>query len=119
MNAFRFWAAAAFIYRNYLSLISLNVNVKEVVLIGREGPKLPLVTAFCQRIMDNSGFPGKVTGKVDVREGVQGAKYVINHVRIGGMPARQRDEELPPKFGMVGDETVGAGGWQMPCERCP
>ena len=93
-----------------LSLISHNVNVKEVVLIGREGPKLPLVTAFCQRIMDNSGFPGKVTGTVDVREGVQGAKYVINHVRIGGMPARQRDEELPPKFGMVGDETVGAGG---------
>lgn len=93
-----------------LSLVSHNVNVKEVVLIGRDGPKLPLVAAFCQRLMDNSGFPGRVIGTTDVCEGVQGAQYVINHVRVGGMPARQRDEEIPPKFGMVGDETVGAGG---------
>ena len=93
-----------------LSLISHNLNVKEVVLIGRDGPKLPLVAAFCQRIMDKSGFPGKVIGTTDVSEGVQDAKYVINHVRVGGMQARQRDEELPPKFGMIGDETLGAGG---------
>lgn len=93
-----------------LSLVSHNVNVKEVVLIGRDGPKLPLVATFCQRLMDNSGFPGRVIGTTDVREGVQGAQYVINHVRVGGMPARQRDEEIPPKFGMVGDETLGAGG---------
>ncbi len=93
-----------------LSLVSHNVNVKEVVLIGREGPKLPLVAAFCQRLMDKSGFPGKVIGTTDVCEGVRDAKYVINHIRVGGMPARQRDEVLPPKFGMIGDETLGAGG---------
>ena len=93
-----------------LSLVSRNVNVKEVVLIGREGPKLPLVAAFCQRLMDRSGFPGKVIGTTDVAEGVQNAKYIINHIRVGGMPARQRDEVLPPKFGMIGDETLGAGG---------
>ncbi len=93
-----------------LSLISHNVNVKEVVLIGRDGPKLPLVAAFCQRLMDKSGFPARILGTTDVCEGVRNAKYVINHVRVGGMPARQRDEELPPKFGMIGDETLGAGG---------
>ncbi|HOF41135.1 MAG TPA: hypothetical protein PLD73_13775, partial [Candidatus Hydrogenedentes bacterium] len=68
-----------------LSLVSRNVNVKEVVLIGREGPKLPLVAAFCQRLMDRSGFPGKVIGTTDVAEGVQNAKYIINHIRVGGM----------------------------------
>ncbi|MEA3366228.1 MAG: hypothetical protein U9Q79_11370, partial [Candidatus Hydrogenedentes bacterium] len=82
----------------------------EVVLIGRDGPKLPVVAAFCQRLMDHSGFPGKILGTTDAREGVRGAKYVINHVRVGGMPARQRDEQIPPKYGMVGDETLGAGG---------
>lgn len=26
------------------------------------------------------------------------------------MQARMRDEMLPPKFGMIGDESLGAGG---------
>lgn len=35
-----------------------------------------------------------------------GAKYIINHVRVGGMPARLRDEKLPPRQGMLGDESL-------------
>lgn len=93
-----------------VSLISHNINVKEVVLVGRPGPKLPLVASFCQRVMDQSGFPAKVIAETDVAEGVKGAAYILNHVRVGGMKARIRDEKLPPRYGMVGDETLGAGG---------
>ncbi len=93
-----------------LSVISHNVNVKEIVLVGREGAKLPLVADFCQRLLNRSGFPATVHGTTDVAEGVTDAKYIINHVRVGGMQARLRDEKLPPKEGMIGDETLGAGG---------
>ncbi|HIJ66194.1 MAG TPA: hypothetical protein HPP77_09630 [Candidatus Hydrogenedentes bacterium] len=93
-----------------LSIISRNLNVKEIVLVGRPGHKLPLVTNFCQRLIDKSGFPAKVRASVELEEAVAGAKYVVNHIRVGGMKARLRDEKLPPKHGMIGDECLGAGG---------
>jgi len=93
-----------------LSIISRNVNVKEIVLFGRPGRKLELVAGFCQRLLDKSGFPAKVLGLSDLNEAVKGARYILNHVRVGGTSARMRDEMLPPKMGMIGDETLGAGG---------
>lgn len=102
-----------------LSVISHNLNVKEVVLVGREGPKLPVVARFCQRMLNKSGFPCSVHATTDVAEGVKGARYVLNGVRVGGMQARIRDEKLPPKFGMVGDESLGAGGFANAMRTLP
>ena len=102
-----------------LSAISHNLNVKEIALVGREGAKLPTVAAFCQRLLDKSGFPAKVISTTDVAEGVSGAKYVLNGIRVGGMEGRIRDEKLPPKFGMVGDESLGAGGFANAMRTLP
>lgn len=93
-----------------LSIIARNMKVREIVLVGHKGKKLNAVTAFCQRIVRKSGFPATIIGTDSVREGVSGAKYILNHIRVGGMEARMRDEMNPPKFGMLGDETLGAGG---------
>ncbi len=92
------------------SIVSHNVNVQEIVLQGQEGRKLPIVGGFCQRLLNRSGFPSKVHTTTDIAEAVSGAKYVLNHVRVGGMKARMRDEKLPVKLGMVGNDTLGAGG---------
>ena len=93
-----------------LSMIARNVNVKEILLFGQEGQKLPIVASFCQRLVDKSGYPTRVNTSCDIREAVKGAKYVVNHVRVGGMRARMRDEMIPPKYDMIGDESLGAGG---------
>ena len=79
------------------SVISNNINVKEIVLFGRSGPKLPLVADFCQRLIDRSGYPTKIIPSTDLEESVEDAAYVLNHIRVGGMSARVRDEKLPPK----------------------
>lgn len=102
-----------------LSIISRNLNVKEIVLFGQEGRKLELVANFCQRLINKSGFPAVVTASTDVREAVTGAKYILNHIRVGGMEARMRDEMLPPKLGMVGDENLGAGGFSNAMRTLP
>jgi len=102
-----------------LSVISRNLNVKEIVLLGQEGRKLQLVANFCQRLINKSGFPATVTASTDVREAVAGAKYILNHIRVGGMQARIRDEMLPPKFGMIGDENLGAGGFSNAMRTLP
>nr|AUN37001.1 6-phospho-beta-glucosidase [uncultured bacterium] len=93
-----------------MSVIARNLNVKEICLFGRPGRKLEVVAKFCQRLVKKSGFPVQVIPSSNIAEAVTGAKYVINHVRVGGMQARMRDEMLPPKLGMIGDESLGAGG---------
>ena len=57
-----------------LSFISHNLNVKEIVLIGRDGSedKLQLVAGFCQRLLDRSGFPATVVGTTDALIGWTG-----------------------------------------------
>jgi len=102
-----------------LSAISRNLNVKEIVLFAPEGRKLEIVAAFCQRLIDRSGFPATVTACTDLREAVTGAEYVVNHIRVGGMRARMRDEILPTKMDMVGDETLGAGGFANAMRTLP
>jgi 6-phospho-beta-glucosidase len=102
-----------------LSIISHNLNVKEIVLIGREGPKLPLVAGFCQRLLKKSGFPAEIVATTDLEEGVADAQYIVNHIRVGGMQARVRDERIPPKKGMIGDESLGAGGFANAMRTLP
>jgi len=95
----------------FVSAISHDLNVKEIVLVGREGPKLQIVGEFCQRLLDKNGFPVTVTCSTDVAEAAKGARYILNGIRVGGMKARTRDEKAPTRFGMVGDESLGAGGF--------
>ena len=101
------------------SVIAHNLTIKEIMLVGREGPKLPIVARFCQRLLDKSGFPIRVRFTTHVAEGVKGAQYIVNAIRVGGMQARIRDEKLPPKFGMVGDEVLGAGGFANAMRTLP
>ncbi|MBI2432651.1 MAG: hypothetical protein HYV26_07265 [Candidatus Hydrogenedentes bacterium] len=102
-----------------LSVVSRNLNVREIVLHGRPGRKLELVSRFCQRLMNKSGFPAKVVPSTDITQAVTGAKYILNHLRVGGMEARMRDEILPTKFGMLGHEVLGAGGFANAMRTLP
>ncbi|MDZ4861731.1 MAG: hypothetical protein SGI88_22380 [Candidatus Hydrogenedentes bacterium] len=102
-----------------LSVVSHNVNVKEIVLFGRPGNKLQIVAKFCQRLVKKSGFPTTVIASTDLKQSVAGARYIINHVRVGGMLARVRDEKLPPRQGMIGDESLGAGGFANAMRTLP
>lgn len=102
-----------------LSIVSRNLNVKEIVLYGLPGKKLELVSRFCQRLLNKSGFPAKIIPSTQIDEAVSGARYVLNHIRVGGMEARMRDEMLPSKYGMLGHEVLGAGGFANALRTLP
>ena len=102
-----------------LSAISHNINVKEIVLFANPTRKLDIVARFSQRLVDKSGFPCKIIPCGDLRQAVTGAKYVINHIRVGGMQARMRDEMLPRQYDMIGDESLGPGGFANAMRSLP
>ena len=102
-----------------LSLITHNVTVREIVLYGRPGEKLDIVTAFCQRIVKRTGYPATISSETDLASAASGATYILNNIRVGGLKARMRDESLPVSMDMVGDDGVGAGGFSNALRTLP
>ncbi|MHA3979207.1 alpha-galactosidase [Halovulum sp. GXIMD14794] len=73
---------------------------------------LGMVAQLLERDISANGLPARVTQSLDRREALEGARYVINCVRIGGLEAFRHDIEIPLKYGIdqcVGD-TICAGG---------
>jgi alpha-galactosidase len=73
---------------------------------------LDMARQIVQRIVDANKLPTKVTATTDRRKAFDGAKYIMNCVRIGGLEAYATDVNIPLKYGVdqcVGD-TICAGG---------
>lgn len=88
-------------------------------LIGREAGKLAAVGKMAQRLAERSLPPITISMHTDVREGLAGARYILNQVRVGGYAGRMVDETFPHQFGIPGEETVGPGGMNMALRTIP
>lgn len=89
-----------------------RIPIKEIWLVdverGRE--KLEIVGALAQRMWDASGHDVKVHLTLDRREALRDADFVTTQFRVGLLEARIKDERIPFSYGMLGQETNGAGG---------
>ena len=73
---------------------------------------LDMVTKLCRKDIKANQLPAKVTPTTNRRRALEGADYVINCTRIGGLEAFALDVDIPLKYGVdqcVGD-TLCAGG---------
>ena len=89
-----------------------TLPVTEVVLVDiEEGcKKLQINTEFAKRMVAKAGLTIEVKGTLDRRGALEGADFIITQIRVGGLDARSRDERIPLKYGMIGQETTGIGG---------
>ncbi len=89
-----------------------QLNISEIWLVdieeGKE--KLEIVGAMAQRMVKAAGLDWKVVLTLDRREALKDATYVTTQFRVGLLDARIRDERIPLKYGLMGQETNGAGG---------
>lgn len=44
-------------------------------------------------------------------EAFTGVDFVFSQIRVGGLEMREKDEKIPLKYGLVGQETCGLGGF--------
>lgn len=84
----------------------------EVAFTDINQHNLDMVTALCQRDLDENGVNIKIHATLDRREAFKDARYIINCVRIGMLEAFEMDVTIPLKYGVdqcVGD-TLCTGG---------
>ena len=89
-----------------------KLPIKEMWLVDIEDgkEKLEIVGAMAQRMWDASPYDVKVHLTLDRREALKDADFVTTQFRVGLLNARIKDERIPFSYGMLGQETNGAGG---------
>ena len=73
---------------------------------------LSMIQQILGRIVEANNLPTRITATTNRRQAIEGAKYIISCVRVGGLEAYADDIRIPLKYGVdqcVGD-TICAGG---------
>jgi len=96
-----------------------RLTVDELVLLDIDPERLEIVGGLAGRMLARLGWPGKLTLTSATDEALEGAHFVLIQLRVGGQAARLVDETLPPKFGTIGQETTGAGGFAKALRTVP
>ena len=89
-----------------------TLPVREIWLVDIEEGKIKLETvgALAKRMVEKAGLPIKIHLTLNRREALEGADFVTTQIRVGQLDARALDEQIPLKYGLLGQETNGAGG---------
>ncbi|WP_125705851.1 family 4 glycosyl hydrolase [Lacticaseibacillus daqingensis] len=53
----------------------------------------------------------KLVATSDPKDAFTGCDFIFSQIRVGGMEMRELDEKIPLKYGLVGQETCGLGGF--------
>ena len=96
-----------------------RLPVDELVLLDVDSERLGIVAGLAGRILARRGWPGRLTPTTDRAAALDGADFVVIQLRVGGQAARLRDETIPPRFGCVGQETTGPGGFAKALRTVP
>jgi 6-phospho-beta-glucosidase len=94
-----------------LAEVSRTVPISEVAFWDIASARL----AAMGKVSRAMARRGQLQASLDVcstpEKALEGASYVITSVRAGGIEARVKDETIALAHGLVGQETVGAGGF--------
>jgi 6-phospho-beta-glucosidase len=93
--------------------------VDELALLDVDTDRLDVVGGLAGRMLERAGYGGHMLLTTDRDEALEGAGFVIVQLRVGGQAARLSDETIPPRFGCVGQETTGPGGFAKALRTIP
>jgi 6-phospho-beta-glucosidase len=96
-----------------------KLPVDELVLHDIDAERLAVVGGLAGRMLSHGGWSGRLQLTDDVELAADGARFVLMQLRIGGQAARLVDETLPLRFGTIGQETTGAGGFAKALRTIP
>ena len=96
-----------------------QLDVDELVLFDIDAERTRIIAALGSEIVQRMGSRMAVRPSSTLEEAADGADFVLNSIRVGGMSARARDERIAIEHGLVGQETTGPGGAAMALRTVP
>ena len=91
----------------------------ELALMDIAAPELDVVQRLGRKLAAAAGANLDITATVDLPRAIDGADYVLTTFRQGGFQARRLDERIPLQYGVIGQETIGPGGFFFAMRTLP
>ena len=88
-----------------------SLPVKELYLMDIDERKLNIVGGLAKRMIEAADMDVNVVMTDDLDGSLINADFVLVQIRVGKLPARILDEKIPLKYGLIGQETNGIGGF--------
>jgi 6-phospho-beta-glucosidase len=85
-------------------------RVTEVVLYDDDRARLSAIEAVLGQLAGSSDDAPAVRAATGLDDALRGADFVFSAIRVGGLRGRAADERVAVGHGLLGQETVGAGG---------
>ena len=94
-----------------------ELPIREICLQDINTERLDVVGGLAQRMVSERGIP--ITLTTERAEALADADFVLTQLRVGGLAARALDERIPLKYGVIGQETTGPGGFAKALRTVP
>lgn len=96
---------------NTMLLNHENFPVSQIKLYDIDEAKNERSKAIIEYLIGKSEFEIDVIATVNPKEAFTGCDYIFAQIRPGGLEMREHDEKIPLKYGLIGQETCGVGGF--------
>ena len=96
-----------------------RLPIDELALLDPDLGRLEIVAGLTRRMLGRVGSSARVSETDDRAAAIDGADFVVIQLRVGGQAARYVDETLPHRFGILGQETTGPGGFAKALRTIP
>ncbi|WP_435330667.1 6-phospho-beta-glucosidase [Klebsiella pneumoniae] len=84
---------------------------------GKE--KVEIIAGLARRMIAIAGLTIEVVATLDRESALRDADFVCSQFRAGCLDARISDERISLKYGLIGQETNGLGGFANACRTIP
>jgi 6-phospho-beta-glucosidase len=90
-----------------------HLGAEELVLFDPDQDRVRIMAELGRAIVTSEGGSLRVREASSLEDAVDGAAFVMNSIRVGGIEARAHDERIAIAHGYPGQETTGPGGVAM------
>jgi 6-phospho-beta-glucosidase len=96
-----------------------QLPLEEVTLYDTDETRAAVMQKLASGVARRMGACFDVRAASQPDAAFEGADFVFSAIRVGQEPARVIDEEVPLRYGVVGQETTGPGGFAMALRTIP
>ena len=87
-----------------------NFPIRQIKFYDNDEKRQAIIGDACKILLAGKAPEIKFSYSTNPKEAFTDVDFVMAHIRVGKYPMREKDEKIPMKYGVVGQETCGPGG---------
>lgn len=95
------------------------LDAEELVLYDPDAERMKVMAAVGRAAVEMAGGRLRVREASSLADAIDGARFVMHSIRVGGIDGRTQDEAACVRHGFCGQETTGVGGAAMAFRTVP